>query len=120
MADLPKNRITCVNKPFGNTAIDYTGPIMIKMSNGRGCKMQKAYIAIFVCMNTKAIHIEAVSDLTADAFIAAFRRLVTRRGAVHNFYSDNGTNFVRANKILQEDMAHINETAVKRPFVRNC
>lgn len=47
--------------------------------------------------------------MTADAFIAAFRRLVARRGIIRNLYSDNGTNFVRSNKILQENIANINE-----------
>lgn len=123
MGDLPKSRVTVVPKPFFNTAVDYTGAVMIKMSNGRGFKTQKAYIAIFVCMSTKAIHIEAVSDMTADAFIAAFRRLVARRGAIRNFYSDNGTNFVRANKILQENAADVNESeynkAICEEFLRH-
>lgn len=109
MADLPEVRVTPVDKPFFNTAVDYTGHILIKMSNGRGVKTQKAYIAIFVCMSTKAIHVEAVSDMTAEAFVAAFRRLVARRGIIRNFYSDNGTNFVRSNKILLENLDAINE-----------
>lgn len=49
-------------------------------------------------MTTRAIHIEAVSDMTAEAFIAAYRRFVARRGAEKHIYSDNGTNFVLANK----------------------
>lgn len=104
MADLPAGRVNIANKPFTDVAIDYAGPFLIKLSNVRGCKMQKAYIAIFVCMATKAIHLEAVTDLTADAFIAAFRRFVARRGTVKNIFSDNGTNFVRANKILLENV----------------
>lgn len=103
MADLPANRVNAVEKPFSNTALDYTGCISIKLAGGRGHKSQKAYISIFVCMATKAIHLELVSELTAAAFIAAFRRFVARRGAVRNLYSDNGTNFVSANKILQEN-----------------
>lgn len=103
MADLPATRVNIVNKPFTNTAIDYTGAFFVKLSSVRGCKTQKAYIAIFVCMATKAIHLEAVTDLTADAFIAAFRRFVSRRGTVQNIFSDNGTNFVKSNKILLEN-----------------
>lgn len=109
MGDLPGNRVNAVQKPFHNTAVDYTGAVLVKMSNGRGCKTQKAYVAIFVCMATKAIHIEAVTDMTADAFIAAFRRFVARRGVIGALYSDNGTNFVRANKILQEHNKNIDE-----------
>lgn len=109
MGNLPESRVKVVSKPFFNTAVDYTGVIWIKMSNGRGAKMQRAYISIFVCMSTKAIHIELVSDMTAAAFIAAFRRLVARRGAIRNLYSDNGTNFVKANKILRENADNIDE-----------
>lgn len=109
MAHLPAVRVTMADKPFTNTAVDYTGAILVKFSNGRGAKSQKAYISIFVCMATKAIHIEAVGDMTAAAFIAAFRRLVARRGAIKNLYSDNGTNFVKANKTLQENFDLANE-----------
>lgn len=41
-----------------------------------------------------------VGDLTADAFIAAFKRLTSRRGRVRHMYGDNGTNFVSADKLL--------------------
>lgn len=109
MANLPSSRVTVMKKPFSKTAVDYTGAIHIKMTNGRGIRSQKAYIAIFVCMATKAIHIEAVTDLTATAFIAAFRRFVARRGAIHELYSDNGTNFVKSNKILEENIDDIDE-----------
>lgn len=72
------------------------------MSKGRGYKTSKAYVAIFVCMATKAVHIELVSDITAGAFVAALRRMVARRGMIKNIYSDNGTCFVKANKDLIE------------------
>lgn len=105
MADLPKVRVNTVNKPFHDVAVDYTGAFLVKATNTRGCTSQKAYVSIFVCMATKAIHIEAVTALTAEAFIAAFRRFVARRGAVRALYSDNGTNFVKSNKILLEHQA---------------
>lgn len=109
MADLPTDRVAAVGKPFTNTAVDYTGAIHVKMSSVRGCKTHKAYIAIFVCMSTKAIHIEAVTDMTAEAFIAAVRRFVSRRGTVQKMYSDNGTNFVKSNTVLQKNQEDIDE-----------
>ncbi|XP_031636180.1 uncharacterized protein LOC116349066 [Contarinia nasturtii] len=109
MGDLPAVRVNAVEKPFTNTAVDYTGAILVKLTNGRGYKTQKAYVAIFVCMSVKAIHIEAVTDLTAEAFIAAYRRFVARRGVIRRLYSDNGTNFVKANKILMENLSFIDE-----------
>ena len=55
----------------------------------------------------KAVHLEAVSDMTSDAFIATLYRFVARRG--HPLiWSDNGTNFVGANhelKVLYEFLA---------------
>ncbi|GFX58207.1 integrase catalytic domain-containing protein [Trichonephila clavipes] len=51
---------------------------------------------------TKAVHIEAVGDLTTDSFIAALRRFTARRGAPHHIYSDNGTNFVGARRKLDK------------------
>lgn len=87
--------------------MDYAGPIDIRMSKGRGCKSYKGYISIFVCLCTKAVHIEAVSDLTSTAFIAAYRRFVSRRGLPSNMYSDNGTNFVGAAKLLGREHAQM-------------
>lgn len=43
-----------------------------------------------------------MSDLTTDAFLAAFRRFISRRGKCSNVCSDNGTNFQEARRILNE------------------
>lgn len=101
MGDLPSQRIT-QSRPFSHTGCDYAGPFCIKLSKGRKPKTAKAYICLFVCMATKAIHLELVSDLTSDAFLAAFRRFVSRRGFCSNVYSDNGTNFQGARRCLNE------------------
>ncbi|XP_011169927.2 uncharacterized protein LOC105202932 [Solenopsis invicta] len=55
-------------------------------------------------MAVKAVHIELVEDLTTDSFIAALKRFVARRGKVKNIYSDNGTNFVGADRVLQNTL----------------
>lgn len=52
-------------------------------------------------MATKAIHLELVTDLTTDAFIAAFKRFMARRGKVKNIYSDNAKTLVGADKELK-------------------
>ena len=56
----------------------------------------KIYAAIFVCFATKAVHIELVSDLTTEAFLAALRRFFSRRGFSSDIYSDKGINFMGA------------------------
>ncbi|XP_045502155.1 uncharacterized protein LOC123699276 [Colias croceus] len=101
MGQLPDTRLKPC-KPFTATGVDYAGPVNIKFSPGRGAKSYKGYICLFVCMVTRAIHIEAVTDLTAKGFIAAFRRFTSRRGRCQDLFSDNGTNFVGADKHLRE------------------
>lgn len=101
MGQIPKCRLT-PTKPFKITGVDYAGPIMMRFSPGRGSKAYKGYICLFVCMVSRAIHLEAVSDLTSKGFLAAFRRFTSRRGHCQDLFSDNGTNFVGADKLLRE------------------
>ncbi|XP_044760248.1 uncharacterized protein LOC123317705 [Coccinella septempunctata] len=113
MGSLPTPRVA-PSHPFTHTGVDYAGPIQIRLSRGRGCKSYKGYIAVFICLSTKAIHIEAVTDLTSTAFMAAFRRFISRRGICTDLYSDNGTNFVGAKKILDKETKDaIDEQAIK-------
>ncbi|XP_037807268.1 uncharacterized protein LOC119600793 [Lucilia sericata] len=95
MGLLPAYRVN-ISQPFAHCGIDYAGPIQIKCSNGRGQKSFKGYVAVFVCMATKAVHLEAVSNLTTEAFLAALKRFFDRRGKSNHIYSDNGTNFIGA------------------------
>lgn len=108
MGNLPSERIEPA-PPFYNTGVDYAGPFLIKDRNGRGCKVSKAYISVFVCFATKAIHLELVSDLTTEAFLAALRRFVSRRGKPCKMHSDNGTNFVGASAELKRLAAFFNQ-----------
>lgn len=49
-------------------------------------------------------------DLSTNAFLIAFRKFQNRRGKVNTLYSDNGTNFVGANKELKSLVQEINKT----------
>ena len=53
-------------------------------------------------MASKAVHLELVSNLTNEAFIASLKRFFSRRGKSKSIYSDNGTNFVGASRELVE------------------
>ncbi|XP_029155968.1 uncharacterized protein LOC114928791 [Nylanderia fulva] len=92
MAHLPEIR-TNVARPFLKVGVDYAGPLPVRAFAGRGHQSRKAYIALFVCLITRAVHIELVTDLSSAAFIAAFRRFCSRRGIPAIVLSDNGTNF---------------------------
>ncbi|XP_075157651.1 uncharacterized protein LOC142230918 [Haematobia irritans] len=100
MGNLPSVRLNAT-RPFKHSGVDFAGPIMLKTSTIRSAVVRKGYICLFVCMVTKALHLEAVSDLSTSAFLAASKRFVSRRGACTDIYSDCGTNFVGASKELQ-------------------
>ncbi|XP_035457903.2 uncharacterized protein LOC118281435 [Spodoptera frugiperda] len=102
MADLPPQRVT-PSRPFTHTGVDFTGHVDVKLNKGRGVKTSKGYIAIFVCLTTKAVHIELVSDLSTEAFMGAFQRMCSRRGTPSHVYSDCGTNFIGASKWLNSE-----------------
>jgi len=101
MGNLPKERIQ-PGRAFATTGMDFAGPVKIKVSTRRNAQTLKAYICVFVCFATKAVHIELVSDLSTDAFLAALRRFWSRRGYCATLWSDNGKNFVGANRKLKE------------------
>lgn len=106
MGNLPESRVN-PTRPFYHTGVDYTGFIEIKANKGRGIKTSKGYVAVFVCMVTKAYHFEVVSDLTSSATIAAIRRFSARRGVPTNLYSDCGSNFCGSNNILEREMINL-------------
>lgn len=102
MAALPPERVT-FSLPFTYTGVDFAGPFSVKSSPLRNAKLLKAYAAVFVCFSTRAVHLEVCSDLSTDAFLAAFSRFISRRGQPKTLFSDNGRNFVGANyKLLKE------------------
>lgn len=100
MSSLPAARAAPC-RPFVRTGVDYAGPILLRASKGRGHKSFKAFIAIFVCLSSRAVHLEVVSDYSTDAFLASFRRFTARRGTCREVFSDCGTNFTGADAQLR-------------------
>lgn len=94
-APLPSERVV-PSAPFTTTGIDFAGPVNIRCLKQR----DTAYIALFTCATTRALHIELVSDLTTDKFLLSLQRFVGRRGLPHTIYTDNATTFHAANKEL--------------------
>lgn len=101
MADLPSSRVAeC--PPFSRVGIDFAGPLNMKEQRLRKARQYKVYVAVFVCFVVKAVHLEFVSDLSTDAFLAALNRFVARWGLPSDIYTDCGTNFVGAANHLRQ------------------
>jgi len=101
MGDLPRSRVEPV-RAFKRTGIDFAGPFYVKTHLRRNAIKNKVYVCIWVCLVTKAVHMELVGDLTTQSFLNALQRFCSRRGLCTDIYSDNATNFVGANRQLQE------------------
>ncbi|XP_055623726.1 uncharacterized protein LOC129767128 [Toxorhynchites rutilus septentrionalis] len=105
MAPLPEIRLTAFVRPFTHTGVDYFGPVFVK----QGRSLVKRWIALFTCLSIRAVHLEVVHGLSTQSCVMAIRRFVARRGSPSTFCSDNGTNFIGASNILQEQLKITNE-----------
>ncbi|XP_011866631.1 PREDICTED: uncharacterized protein LOC105561346 [Vollenhovia emeryi] len=115
MGELPDFRVNPNSRAFVHTGVDYAGPLLVRLAKGRGHKSQKAYIAVFICMTTKALHLELVSDYSTASFLAAYQRFLARRGTPTSMYSDNGTTFQGADK----EMTASFQAATRNPEFQN-
>ncbi|GBN75964.1 hypothetical protein AVEN_139256-1 [Araneus ventricosus] len=113
-APLPADRVTpCIS--FSTTGIDFAGPLYVRNSKS----LDTAYIALFTCSTTRALHIELVSDLTTDKFLMALQRFVGRRGLPHTIYTDNATTFHAANRELISLWNSLASTKVQQFYAIN-
>ncbi|GFU70761.1 uncharacterized protein TNCV_493241 [Trichonephila clavipes] len=101
VGDLPVSRVNPV-RAFSKSRVDFAGPFQVKPRRGRDVRALKTYECIFVCFITKAVHLELVGDLTAKSFIAVLKRFIARRGRHEELYSDCGTNFIGACRVLRK------------------
>ncbi|XP_053402321.1 uncharacterized protein LOC128557840 [Mercenaria mercenaria] len=95
---LPKSRVSDV-KPFIYTGVDFTGALLVRDNNRNDVK---AYLCLFTCATTRAVHLELVPDLSAESFLQAFRRFCSRKSVPHVMMSDNANTFLSASRQLQD------------------
>lgn len=96
MAPLPVPRATPRSPCFLATEVDYIGPLLAKIVR----KQAKRYVCIMTRLATRAILIEVAYSLETSSFIQAFRGFTFCRGRPAQIFSDNGTNFVVAEREL--------------------
>ncbi|XP_062541834.1 uncharacterized protein LOC134209824 [Armigeres subalbatus] len=104
-APLPEARLSPHIRTFSFVGLDYFGPILVKV----GRSLVKRWVALFTCLTIRAVHLEVVHSLSTEACKMAIRRFVVRRGAPLEIRSDNGTNFIGANRELQQQIKEMNQ-----------
>ncbi len=99
MPNLPKERVSEV-PPFTFTGVDFFGPLYCRGLTKNEGEM-KVWVALFTCFTIRAVHLELVTDMTAQTFLGALRRFVARRGKPRVIFSDNALQFKMTKTILK-------------------
>ena len=120
-APLPDFRVQ-QGYPFASVGVDYAGPLMIRYhavrtqtslahtSHGKQNTFTlcngKAWVCLFTCCVTRAVHLDVVTDLSSQSFLRCLKRFIARRGLPSRIVSDNGTTFKGASKSIRNIMDH--------------
>ena len=85
--------------PYQVLGVDFAGPIRHLLKSKKDAK---AYLALYSCSLTRAVHLDLVKSLSAPEFIISFKKLIARRGRPEIIYSDNASTFKAAAKWIQQ------------------
>ena len=94
-ADLPESRVSG-GLAFDHVGADFARPVYVKGTSG----MKKAYICLFTCATSRALHLELTPDLSREAFIRCLKRFIGKHGRPVSITTDNAKTFKRANREL--------------------
>lgn len=83
---------------FEETGVDYAGPIYYKRNGGTD---RKAYIIIYTCSLTRAVHLEILLDMSCEEFLLSLKRFIAARGRPRKITYDNGKTFVAASRLIR-------------------
>ena len=104
MAPLPASRFQTDLPAFSYSAVDYFGPLVVKLTTR---KSTKRWGALITCLTSRAVHLDLVNGLDAKEFLMTFRRFISVYGSPKEMLSDNGGNFTRADKELKADFKEV-------------
>lgn len=108
MGFLPEERLESHVFPFSYVGIDFFGPMTVSI----GRRIEKRYGVLFTCLTLRAVHIELAATLNTSSTIMAIRRFISRRGQPVKMFSDNGTNFVGAERELRECIQSLDQSKI--------
>ena len=77
-------------------SVDYPWPLLTRQ--GRGRAQAKRYLCLFTCLVTRTVHLELTKSMDTNSFLNAFFRFVNCRGQPRVVFSDNGSNFIAAER----------------------
>ena len=109
---LPEFRIESAH-PFSYTGVDYFGPLYTCSVDGG---LAKVWVLLVTCAtsNSRAVHLELVSNMTSEQFLIAFKRFTSRKGMTGCIRSDNAKTFKATAGLLGK----LFETTEVRDYLR--
>ena len=97
VTNLPKHRVNLI-VPYRHTGVDFTGHLWVENYGQR----RKMYIIIFTCLNTRAVHLDLIPDMSTHSFVSALLRFSNKFGIPSHIYSDNARSFLKGCDVISE------------------
>ena len=103
VSDLPSERVSEDPPPFTHTGLDFAGPLVVRNESSSTPEEStvKAYVCLYSCASTRAVHLELTQGLSTESFLRSFRRFMSRRGLPATLISDNAKTFKSASKEIR-------------------
>ena len=95
--NIPNSR-TQGSRPFQVRGVDFVGLIHY---TSRAKTKSKAYLALYTCSLTRAVHLDLLKSLETSDFIGSLNQFTARRGTPEIIYSGNGSPFKATDKWLK-------------------
>ena len=105
---LPDYRVE-EGSPFSAVGLDMMGPFKVKIAHS--CAVHKVWAIFFACMKTRSVHIKLVHKMDADSLLMAITCFLARCPGSSHFFSDNGTNLTKADKVLKKELKQWNDSS---------
>ena len=100
--NFPKAKVE-LYKPFFHLGTDLTGHVYVR--DPASNEQVKMYIIIYTCLETRAIWLDLICDMTARSILLSFLRFTNIYGICGYLYSDNGRYFTLAGNVLAKSYA---------------
>ena len=106
MADLPMDRVEEI-PVFSNCGLDIFGHFNIfdRKTTRSNVGSRKIWVLIFVCLTSRAIHLEVLPFMDTSSFRNALQRFICMRGTPKLIRSDNGSNIVSTKSQIMESVS---------------
>ena len=65
-------------------------------------KGAKCTYLFFTCLNTRAVHLELISDMSTHSFVSALPRFSNKFNIPSHIYSDNARSFLKGCDVISE------------------